>query len=89
MTAERRQDQEGDDVDDLDHRVDGGTGGVLVGIADRVASDRGHVSLTTLAAMIAVLDVFLGVVPGAAAGRHADRDEDAGDDGAEKHGAEG
>ena len=36
--------QESHDVDDLDHRVDRGTGGILVGIADRIAGDRGMVA---------------------------------------------
>ena len=42
---EQRNDQDRDDVRDLDHRVDRGAGGVLVGIADRVAGDRGCVGL--------------------------------------------
>ena len=37
---------------------------------------------------MAVLDVFLGIVPGAAARGHRDGDEQAGDDDAEQHGAE-
>src|SRR5919199_5061171 len=36
-SGEDRKQQQRDDVDDLDHRVDGGTGRVLVGVADRVA----------------------------------------------------
>ena len=35
---ERRQKQQRHDVRDLDHRIDGRTGSVLVRIADRVAS---------------------------------------------------
>ena len=45
--------------------------------------------LRALAAVLAVLDVLLGVVPGAAAGGHGDGDEQAGDDDAEQHGADG
>src|SRR5918992_4436269 len=56
------------DVDDLDERVDRRAGGVLVGIADGVAGDRGLVRLGSLAAVVAVLDELLGVVPRAAAG---------------------
>ena len=41
-----------------------------------------------LAAVVAVLDVLLGVVPGAAAGAHRDRDEQAGDDRAHQQAAE-
>ena len=36
---EDRDDQDGDDVHDLDHRIDRRAGGVLVGIADGVAGD--------------------------------------------------
>src|SRR6478672_2555048 len=64
---QRREQQQRDDVGDLDHRVHGRTGGVLVGIADRVAGHRGLVGLRALAAVIAVLDIFLGIVPRAAA----------------------
>jgi len=42
----------------------------------------------SLAAVLAVLDVFLGVVPGAATGGHGDGDENARDDGAEQSRAE-
>ena len=41
-----------------------------------------------LAAVVAVLDVLLGVVPGAAAGSHRDGDEKTGDDGAHQQAAE-
>ena len=41
-----------------------------------------------LAAVVAVFDVLLGVVPGAAAGAHRDGDEQAGDDGAHQHAAQ-
>src|ERR1700730_6875612 len=75
-----RQQQERHDVGDLDHRVDGGTGRVLVGLADGVAGYRRLVRLRALAAIMAVLAVLLGVVPGAAARGHQDRDEQAGDD---------
>src|SRR5919106_345756 len=61
-------DQQGDDVGDLDHRVDRRPGGVLVGVADRVAGDRRGMGLRALAAEGAVLDQLLGVVPRAAAG---------------------
>ena len=69
ISDQERDDQEGHDVGDLDHRVDGRAGGVLVGVADGVAGDRGGVGLGALAAVLAVLDQLLGVVPGAAAGR--------------------
>src|SRR5215210_3359443 len=67
LTGQRGEQQQSDDVGDLDHRVDGWAGGVLVRVADRVTGDRGLVRFRALAAVIAVLDIFLGIVPGAAA----------------------
>src|SRR5438309_1840219 len=60
---QNRQQQQRHDVGDLDHRVHGRTRGVLVGIADGVAGHRGLVGVGALAAVMAVLDVFLGVIP--------------------------
>jgi hypothetical protein len=57
-----------------------GPGGVLVGVADRVAGDRRLVGGRALAAVRAVLDQLLGVVPGAATRRHRDGQEEARDD---------
>ena len=85
---QRGEQQQGDDVGDLDHRVHRRAGGVLVGIADRVAGHRGLVRLGALAAVVAVLDVLLGVVPRAAAGGHRDRHEQAADDHAKQQRAE-
>jgi hypothetical protein len=48
--------------------------------ADGVAGHGRLVGVRALAAVVAVLDVLLGVVPGAAARGHRDRDEQAGDD---------
>ena len=45
--------------------------------------------LGALAAVMTVLDELLGVVPGAAARSHGNRQEQAGDDGAEQHRADG
>ena len=64
----QRHDQQRHDVDDLDQRVDGRAGRVLVGVAHRVARDGGLVRLAALAAVVAVFDVFFGVVPRPAAG---------------------
>ena len=58
-----RQDQQADQVHDLDQRVEGRAGGVLERVADGVADDRRLVGLGALAALVAVLDVLLGVVP--------------------------
>src|SRR5579875_2029724 len=64
VMGEDREEEDRHDVDDLDHRVDGGTGGVLVGIADGIAGDGGLMGVRALAAVMAVLNVFLGIVPG-------------------------
>src|SRR6516162_4581841 len=55
------KEQERYNVGDLDHRVDGWAGSVLVGIADGVAGHGRLVGVGALAAEMAVLDVFLGV----------------------------
>src|SRR3954469_15687437 len=85
---EQRADQDRDDVRDLDHRVDRGTRGVLVRVADGVAGDRRGMCLGALAAVGAVLDRLLRVVPGAAARGHRDREEEARDDSADQQAAE-
>jgi hypothetical protein len=88
VAAQQRHQQQRHDVDDLDQRVDGRARGVLVRIADGVAGHRRLVGVGTLAAEVAFLDVLLGVVPGAAAGAHRDRDEQARDDRADQQAAE-
>ena len=88
LLDQERDDQQRDDVDDLDHRVEGRAGGVLVRVADRVAGDGRLVGVAALAAVLAVFDELLGVVPRAAARGHGDRHEDAGDDRAHEHAAE-
>ncbi len=45
LQDEERDDEQSDNVDDLDHRVDGGTRGVLVRVADRIAGDGRGVSV--------------------------------------------
>ena len=59
-------DQQRDQVHDLDQRVDRGAGGVLERVAHGVADDGRLVRGRALAAVVAVLDQLLGVVPGAA-----------------------
>jgi outer membrane protein assembly factor BamE (lipoprotein component of BamABCDE complex) len=91
---EHSQQQQRHDVGDLDRRVDGRAGGILVGIADRIAGDGSLVGFRTLfvldAVLVdkAVLKGLLGVVPGAAARGHGNGDEEAVDDHAEQHRAE-
>src|SRR3954466_4247229 len=74
---QERDDQDRDDVRDLDHRVDRRPGGVLVGVADGIARDRGRVRLGALPAVRAVLDQLLRVVPRATARGHRDGHEEA------------
>ena len=62
----QRHDQQRHDIDDLDQRVDGGACRVFVRVAHRVAGHGGLVRLAALAAVVAVFDVFFGVIPGAA-----------------------
>src|SRR5438094_10580258 len=73
VRGDRGGDEDGDDVDDLDHRVDGRPGRVLVGVADRVARDRGLVCLRRFASEVTFFDLLLGVVPGSPATRHLNR----------------
>ena len=63
----------------LDQDVEGGTGGILEGVAHSVADDGGLVAVGALAAMGAALDVLLGVVPGAAGVGHEHGHHEAGD----------
>src|SRR3546814_15775138 len=72
----------------LDHRVDGRSRGVLVRIAYGVAGHRGLMGFAALAAVVAVFDIFLGVIPRAAARGPRDRDEQPADDHAKQEPAE-
>src|SRR3989442_11982616 len=84
---DERHDQQRHDVDDLDHRVDGGTPRVLVRVADRVAGDGGLVRVRALAPLF--LDVLLGVVPRAAAAGHGDGPEEPRHDRPKEHAPQG
>ena len=48
--------QERDDVEDLDHRIDCGAGGVFVGISHGVAGDCRGVRERAFTALVAVFD---------------------------------
>ena len=61
----------------FDQDVDGRPGSILEGIPHGVADHGRLVGLATLAAVFAALDVFLGVVPGAAGVGHHDRKDEA------------
>src|SRR5437667_3411717 len=78
LDKQRRQHQ-GHRAQQLDQHVDGGAGRILERIADGVAHDRRLVGGTALAAILARLDVLLGVVPRPAAVVQHRRDQDATD----------
>ena len=82
-------DEQGHDVHDLDHGVDGGAGSVFVGVAHGVTGDRSLVRIGAFAAVEAVFNGLLGVIPGAAAGGHGDGQEQTRNDGADEHAAQG
>ena len=67
--------------------IDRGAGGIFVRIADGVAGDGRLVRDRAFTAVVAVLDELLGVVPRAAARRHRDGEEEAGDDRADQNAA--
>src|SRR5262245_51823028 len=67
LVSENSKQQERHDVRDLDHRVHSRSRSVLVGIADGITCDRSLVRIRAFAAVVPVLDVFLGVVPCATA----------------------
>ena len=82
---ENWDDEDRHDVDHLDHGIDRGSRSVLVRVPNGVAGHTGCMRKRALAAVVAFLDVLLGVVPGAAAAGHGDRHEKAGDDGSQEH----
>src|SRR6267143_2936 len=63
---ENRDDQDRDDVHDFDHRIDCGSGGIFVGIADGIAGYRSGVRERAFAAKVPFLNKFFGIVPRAA-----------------------
>ena len=80
------RDEQRDQVHHLDQRVDRRAGGVLERVADGVADDGRGVRLAALAAVGAVLDHLLRVVPGAAGVGEEDRHQHAGRDRADQVG---
>ncbi len=75
-----RRDQHRHQVHDLDQRVDRRAGGVLERVTDGVTDDGRRVGLGALAAVDAVLDHLLRVVPGATGVGEEDRHQHAGAD---------
>ena len=86
---DRREDQQRHEVHHLDERVERRAGGVLERVADGVADDGGLVGVRALAALVAVLDVLLGVVPRPTGVRQVVGHQLAGEDDGGEEGAEG
>ena len=89
VAAEDGGEGEGKDGHELDEDVEGGARGVLAGVADGVTNNSSLVGFALLAAEDAlVLNVLLGVVPGAAGVGHHDSKDKAGGDGTSEEAAE-
>jgi len=58
--------EDGNDVDDFDHGINRGAGGVFVGIADGIASDGGGMGEGSFASVISFFDIFFSIVPSSA-----------------------
>jgi hypothetical protein len=86
---DRRGDEHRDEVHDLEQRVDGRAGGVLERVTDGVTDDGGRVGRGALAAVSAVFDDLLGVVPRPTGVGEEDGHEAAGGDGAREEAREG
>src|SRR5208282_5279252 len=82
------------DVDDLNHRVDRRSSGILVRIADGITCDRSFVSIApflmndALVIGNSIFKGFLGVVPCAAAACHSNSLEESGQDTSDKNSTE-
>mmetsp|Transcript_34480 Transcript_34480/g.78648 ORF Transcript_34480/g.78648 Transcript_34480/m.78648 type:complete len:204 (+) Transcript_34480:190-801(+) len=72
ILVEERSEHQGDDGHQLHQNVDTGARGVLHGVTDRVTDNGSVVGIAALAAVVALLDVLLGVVPGSAGVGHGD-----------------
>ena len=82
---DQRRKDDGDHREQLDQDVDRGAGGVLEGIADGVADNSRLMLIGALAAVVARLDILLGVIPRAAGVRHKDREQEARSSRASEH----
>ena len=86
--------QQGHNIGDLDRRIDGRTGSILIGVADSIAGHRGFMSIRTLEMLHAILidkaifKALLGIVPSAAARSHRNGDKQTIDDHAQQHGTQ-
>ena len=59
LSGENCQHQNSHDVDDLDHLVNSRTGGILVGITNRVTGDSRVVSVRSFTTMMAIFDLSI------------------------------
>jgi hypothetical protein len=64
---EDRNDQNRENIDNLDHRIDGRACGIFIRIAHGITGNGRLVREGTFASEVSFLDEFLGVVPCAAA----------------------
>ncbi len=78
-----------DHVHHFDDRVEGRAGSVLERVTDDIANHTGIMLGSTLAAKVAIFDVFLGVIPCAAGIGHEDGQQLPADDDPGQEGAEG
>ena len=85
VAGQRCEEQQGDDVGDLDHRVHRRAGGVLVRVTHGIAGHRRLVRVGALAAMVALFNILLRVIPRATTRGHGNRNEQARHDRPQQH----
>lgn len=69
-SLKQRHDHQGDDIDDLDQRINSWAGGIFVRVTHGIAGHSSIVCFRTFAAEVAFLDIFLRVVPCTATSGH-------------------
>ena len=89
LLQQERNHQQGHNIEDLDHRVNGRAGGIFVGVAYGVAGNGGFMGIGALATQVTVFDVFFGIVPGSATGGHGQGHEHTRNNGTNEQAAEG
>ena len=82
------RDDQGHQVHDLDHRVQRRAGRIFQRVADGIADNGRLVIFAVLAAVVAVFDILLGVVPGPAGVGHEHRLQQAGENDAGQEAAQ-
>src|SRR5690606_38886887 len=69
VVYKERREYQAQDGRQLDQDIQRGTGGILERIANGITDDSGFMTIGSLAAMVAFFNIFLGVIPRAAAVR--------------------